>query len=301
LSTLFESWSSVRENAAAEIAAVLALNKSNKKTLGFMPDEAFSQRADHGGLVSAIEGGAVVGYALYDLPRTYVKLIHVCVAAGQRRSGLAKRIVEHVIETNSTRSGILAACRAEYGIDDFWMSLAMTTRSERVGRSVKDSVLKIWWQPLGALDLFESAALSSKLPIAVLDTNVVSDLCATPAQERPDREESSAPSADWILDVVELMVSPQVDNELDRIEDSSERARQRASSSDLPRLRSHAMTESGLESKLLASLGEAELARDNSLADDVKHLVDAVGSDARFFVTSDSNLIRLLGSGIDVP
>jgi len=214
LSTLLEAWSYERDNADAEMAEVLALNKSNKKTLGFMPDEAFSQRAGHGGLVLAIEGGTVVGYALYDLPRTYVKLIHVCVADSQRRTGLAKQIVEHIIETNSTRSGILAACRADYGIDEFWKSLAMTTRSERLGRSVKGSVLKIWWRPLGALDLFESAALSSKLPIAVLDTNVVSDLYATPALVRQDREESSALAADWIVDLVEIMVSPQVDNEL---------------------------------------------------------------------------------------
>jgi len=274
---------------------VLALNKSNKKTLGFMPDEAFSQRASHEGLVLAIDDGNVVGYALYDLPRTYVKLIHVCVIASQRRTGLAKRIVEHVIEKNVTRSGILASCRADYDIDEFWKSLAMTTRSERAGRSVKGSVLKIWWRPLGALDLFESAALSSKLPIAVLDTNVVSDLYSSPMQERPDREESSALAADWLLDFVELMVSPQLDNELARIEDHAERAIQRGLSSALPRLRSYAATSSGLESSLLAFIGKVELARDESLRDDVKHLVDAVGSDARFFVTSDANLIRLLG------
>ncbi|MDP9344518.1 MAG: hypothetical protein M3P44_02145 [Actinomycetota bacterium] len=63
----------------AEFDAVLMLWRANRKTLGFLPDEGFVERAERGTLLGARAGGDLVGYVLFDLPDNKVKLVHLCV------------------------------------------------------------------------------------------------------------------------------------------------------------------------------------------------------------------------------
>ena len=51
--------------------AVLALAKAARGTVGFLPDSAFHERARQGTLLAIrSNGGALVAYALFDLPAT---------------------------------------------------------------------------------------------------------------------------------------------------------------------------------------------------------------------------------------
>src|SRR5690349_1565399 len=79
-------------------AGVLRLSKTAKQTVGFLPDSAFAQRARQGTLLAALEGDVVVGYALFDLPRQDIRLVHLVVDPAARGSGHGRALVDAIVE-----------------------------------------------------------------------------------------------------------------------------------------------------------------------------------------------------------
>jgi hypothetical protein len=59
------------------VRSVIALgNGPAKRTLGFLPDQGFLDRARKGTLLAAASDGQLLGYVLYDLPGHEVKIVH---------------------------------------------------------------------------------------------------------------------------------------------------------------------------------------------------------------------------------
>jgi GNAT superfamily N-acetyltransferase len=290
-------WNPASVEALSELRAVLALSKRHSTTLGFLPNSAFTDRGRHKGLLIGMVDAEIAGYCLYDIHRAgHIKLVHVCVDDTARGTGLGKAMLDYAIDLNPHIIGVMADCRRDYELDRFWHSVGMTPRGERPGRALKGSVLVRWWRPLGGLDLFEDAALNSGLPLAVLDSNVVTDLYGLREKERPDRDSSVGLVSEWLDAAVTFAVSRQVDYEIHRIDDPRDREAHRAGSSNLLRLRTGRPDETTIEEELAEHIGRAELQRDRSLRDDIEHLADAIGAGADYFITNDATLIRVTDS-----
>ena len=75
---------------SVRFSAVLALAKTAKNTVGFLPDSAYADRARQGTLLAKLDGDDVVGYVIYDLPRDDIKLIQLVVASNHRARGHAR-------------------------------------------------------------------------------------------------------------------------------------------------------------------------------------------------------------------
>jgi GNAT superfamily N-acetyltransferase len=293
LSKQIEPWQASFEGFA-DLREVFALAKKHSGTLGFLPNSAFTDRGRRNGLLLARVDGQVVGYCLFDVHRAgHIKLVHVCVDDSARGYGIGKELIDLAVALNPHANGVLADCRRDYQMDEFWRSVGMTPRSERAGRARKGSILVRWWRPLGPLDLLEAAALSSGQPLVCIDSNIVGDLYGLPETSRPDREATLGLVADWLDAEVSFAVSPHVDDEINRIADARERAAQRAGIDGLVRLRTTRPSERSLEDELLDLIGEAWLRKDKSLHDDVLHLADAIRAGADFFVTNDANLLTV--------
>ncbi|MDQ7876575.1 GNAT family N-acetyltransferase [Microbacterium sp. QXD-8] len=279
---------------------VLRLAKTHSATLGFLPDSAFADRLRKRTLIAAKADGQVIGYCLYDLPRAgHIKLVHVCVADDARGFGAGKAMIDAAIAQNPTAIGVLAYCRRDYqGLDRFWESAGLAPRGEKAGRAVAGSILCAWWRPLGAPDLLEEAAMGAGLPLVAYDTNVVSDLYASPSVIRPDRESSLGLLAGWLQAAIVPVVSPRVDVELNAISDRSERELQRERSQELMRIRSTRADDNTLLEQLLEKVGDSALANDESLRNDFCHLVDAITAGASFVVTNDENFIDAANSAL---
>ncbi|MCT9820798.1 GNAT family N-acetyltransferase [Microbacterium sp. W1N] len=273
---------------------ILRLAKTHSGTLGFLPDSAFADRLRKRTLIAARVDGEVVGYCLYDLPRAgHIKLVHVCVAGDARGLGAGKALIDEAIRRNPSAIGVLAYCRRDYeGLDRFWESAGLSPRGEKAGRAVAGSILCAWWRPLGGLDLLEEAAMGAGLPLVAYDTNVVSDLYASPSVSRPDRESSLGLLAGWLQAAIVPVVSPRVDVELNAISDRGERELQRERSQELMRLRSTRADDNTLLTQLLGQVGDSALSADESLRNDFCHLVDAITAGASFVVTNDENFIH---------
>lgn len=285
------------DEAEGRFEAVLTLHKANRSTLGPLPDSAFRDRAKHNGLLIALDDDRLVGYALYDIPRhNLIKLVHLCVAEPARGAGAARALFNEAIRLNPSRSIITAACRIDYGMDGFWRSLGMHVASEKPGRALNGSILANWIKRINVdsgLDLLEMASLESGLPLAVLDTNIVSDLYSPPTERRDHREETAELEADWLQPLVTFAVSGEVDNEISQVQDSNARRRLREATTQMTRLSTQRPSDRSIEDALLAEVSATALVRDKSLLSDVLQVADAVHAGADYFVTNDANVRTL--------
>jgi predicted nucleic acid-binding protein len=204
-----------------------------------------------------------------------------------RGQGYARDLLSHIVDSYEGFAGIQASCRADYAADTIWSKLGFTLRNEVPGRAKSGkTTLRVWWRDLGLPDLFSTAS-SSRLQ-AVIDMNVLVDLDS--ADPTPQHEESEALLADWFRDVVEVVVTDELFQEIHRNPRANERRRRLHTASGFrtigdPDLEAMESTVQRLE----VAIGESRTARERS---DRRHLALAALGDADFFVTRDSEILE---------
>lgn len=295
-STEIRRWEPGAPDAESQLRLVIHLAKQHRQTLGFLPDAVFRDAGNKGQLLIALEDTVVLGYVLYRVTRSVIRLTHVCVSGAARGRGLGRELIDQAIADNPSATGIIARCRRDYGLNRFWAEAGLSPSSEAAGRNAQGLPLTLWTRPLGAPDLLLSSALESTKPLAVLDSNIVIDLYSSAEVQRPDRAASQGLMADWVAEEVTFAVSVQLDHELNDNEDASERVRQIAGAQGWVRLPTTRPHDTSIERELVASFGGRAVARDPSLENDAKHLADAVRADAQYFITNDEGVLAARGS-----
>jgi ribosomal protein S18 acetylase RimI-like enzyme/predicted nucleic acid-binding protein len=197
---------------------VIALaNGPAKKTLGFLPDSGFVDRARKGTLLAACSGSAVVGYVLYDLRPRDIKIVHLCVSPDARRGGVARRLIDAVRDRHDDRNRLTLRCRTDYReASRVWESLGFRPVGTIPGRRREGSELTVWLDDTGDIDLF--GGIETERDLAALDHNVFLDLHIALA-ERPQGRASRVLLSDWIGEFVELVVTDEVAHEINRLVD----------------------------------------------------------------------------------
>ncbi|MDX3864576.1 MULTISPECIES: GNAT family N-acetyltransferase [Streptomyces] len=209
------------------IDKAVALGDRYTKTLGLLTPPAYRQAAENGGLLVAVDGDEVIGYALFGLPKrsAHIRLAHLCVAEEQRGRGIARLLVEAIKQRYPQRLGIKAKCRRDYELSDMWTSLGFVPNGEVRGRGRDGEILDGWWLDLGHPDLFTEVE-SDALLVVTVDHGVFADLRGL--AETADAEESRALEAGWMTDLVELAYTPQLVHQIRDVGDTAERQHQRA-------------------------------------------------------------------------
>jgi predicted nucleic acid-binding protein len=146
--------------------------------------------------------------------------------------------------------------------------------------------LTIWHFDHGHHDLF-SALPSNKAKVAI-DTNVFLDLTCP---EREHHQIAQGLTEGWLDDVFELVVTPEIFNDVDRCSDDSQRALSRAQLQNYKVLRALADPAMVLAAKL--SLQYPDLAKNERGNSDIKHLAYCVVEGIRYFVTRDDAVLEL--------
>ncbi|WP_234335996.1 GNAT family N-acetyltransferase [Streptomyces sp. NRRL S-920] len=223
------------EGQAELIEAAVALGDRNTKTLGHMPRGAYPKLAADGGLLVAVEGEEVIGYALFRLPKRspHVGLAHLCVAIEHRKRGVARLLVDAIKKRYPQRLGIKAKCRRDYWLSAMWTKLGFVPRGEARGRGQDGETLDGWWLDLGHPDLFADVE-SDALLVVTVDHGVFVDLRGRTAGNATS--ESKALEAGWLSDLVELAFTPQLLHDVRDIGDIGDRKQQRAALHELRHL-----------------------------------------------------------------
>ncbi|QQQ74909.1 GNAT family N-acetyltransferase [Saccharothrix sp. 6-C] len=198
---------------------IIKLGKRYSRTLGMMPAGAFREAAYRGSLMAAKIDGRPVGYALFRLPRNnQVMLSHLCVASEARGSGVASALVAEIRSRHSSRLGIRAKCRDDYGLNRMWEALGFHARGPAIGRGKDRSPMTVWWLDHGHEDLFsfltQPVLLADEPDLleAALDLNILMDLHTR--ADMPGAQRSQVLVADHLEGRLRLVVTNGVDREL---------------------------------------------------------------------------------------
>lgn len=187
---------------------VVELGDANSRTLGHLPYAAIEDAASKGGVLGYVRNGAVEAYALYArrVRSGHVSLTHLCVGAEHRGSGIARALVDAIVERNPNSAGIRLSCRKDYDAHNMWPKLGFERWGERPGRSKAGHLLVVWWRPIAALSLFDDQpGVEDDRLVVALDREIVAEISG----DEPARE-SGALIADWVDEFAELVVTEDV-------------------------------------------------------------------------------------------
>ena len=205
---------------------VIELGTENSDTLGFLPKKAFIEFAGKKQiLVATDQKKNFLGYLLYGINRKeiLVYITHLCVKESERGKGSAKALFNRLKElTQGAYRGIRIHCRRDYEIaSKVWPQLGFIAVSEKSGRSKHGSTLTKWWFDYNQPNLltFISKQQTQKLRV-VIDANVFYDFqCPIDSVNK----QSHFLQVDWLQENVELCLTSEIFNEINRQEDQTKR------------------------------------------------------------------------------
>jgi len=277
------------DHKSPHLETVKALGKANSATLGFLPEGAFDEYAARRNIIVAINSeGKCIGYCLYRVSNQVAVIAHLCINPPDRKRGTAKALVNYLKDiTKDNLRGISLKCRRDYEASLVWPRFGFVAKREMPGRGKDRKPLTLWWLDHNNLTLFNETALDQlrdKLCVA-LDANVFFDLID---DSRPGYEESSALLADWLPTNLELCLTEEIYNEIDRGSSDDSRSRSRESAKQFTVPVSPADKIDKFAAALRPFFPEHMTPRDES---DLRQLARTLAAGLQFFITRDGPLL----------
>ncbi len=197
------------------------LGKQHTETLGFFPKGAFQEHASRRHIFVALTlRNECIGYLLYRTSRNKAVIVHLCADSTVRKHGVARKLVDRLKAETKHLLGIGLHCRRDYAVNSMWPRLGFAATHSKPGRGSKPSQLTYWWFSHGHADLFSSIEqVDESRQRVVIDANVFFDLHDPTDVES---EESKALLAPWLQEGLELCLTKEIYNEIDRARDISE-------------------------------------------------------------------------------
>jgi len=269
------------------LSAVKALWRAHSDTLGFFPEGAFADYAARGQIAVALDDRQhCLGYLLHRVASDRAIIVHLCVSPESRGTGVARLLVDDLSSATRHLRGIGLRCRRDYDASSFWPRLGFVAVHEQPGRGHVPAQLTFWWLDHGHPTLFSprTASMGPSLRVA-LDANVFFDLVDS---ERAHAPESRALEADWLSNLMELCVTAELYNEIERNPDTRTRSWNRHQLERFTILHASVANFERLHGEIRSVFPEKLNLRSEA---DLRQLAHAVAEDAGFFVTRDDYLL----------
>ncbi len=267
---------------------VVALGDRFKRKLGLFPLEALEESARNGTVLIATEGEHLLGYLLFRVSRRHpprATITHLCVEPEHRGQGIARRLVNELVHLTQGLDGIRLSCRRDYEENGLWPRLGFRLLGEKRGNSKAGTPLNIWWFGHGSPLLERMADLTAETRVvAAIDANVVFDL----QSDGPAAVESEALLSDWLQEHVWFVVTPELNNEINRQEDLQTRIRSRACAE---RFFAREGERNAFETAQVALRELLGTPKSESEDSDIRQIAWAVAGSAEYFVTRDARLL----------
>ena len=276
---------------ATDLDAVDKLMNLYGRTLGFLPRGALQSylEQEKGGVLGAkTETGQLVGYLLYSANPNYFRITHLCVLEKYRRQGIARRLFDGLKESANTQKAIKLNCRRDFPANDLWPMLGFVALGEKPSRSRNGHFLTIWQftlAPVDQLELFQAKTSSEALDI-VIDAHIFFDF------DEPDVDKtipSKALLSDFLVDSLELWITDELLNEINRQDDPEKRKRSQNRAQNFSTIESNPYLVEGFSERLEGILPSNK----PSQRSDIRQLAKAAASDVNTFVTRDGDLLKV--------
>lgn len=268
--------------------AVKALGDSQSKSVGLLPYAAWDDYAAAGHVLAALRGDQLLGYCAYRVPRDVIRIAHLVVLPTARGSGVARALVAQVTAKHPERRGIGLSCRRDWEATSVWPKLGFVALGERPGRSGARLPLTEWWLDFGHPDLLSWAPGAPNVAVA-MDANIFIDLHTS----NPNPEECRTREiVESLEDRIELIVTPELFNELNRQSDAAERVRLTQIAQSYPALRAPKEVVDEYEDSLNQGRQGALGTQDRS---DRRHVAWAAAAKVQVLLTRDRKIRHQLG------
>jgi GNAT superfamily N-acetyltransferase len=280
------------DHTSPHLETVIALGDAHRKTLGFLPEGAFRERARERVILIALDSQKnCIGYLLYrQVGRSnIVVIVHLCVEPSWRGQGVTKKLVNYLSQKTQNYYGIKLKCRRDYGIDGMWSKLGFVPLNEKTGKSKEGKLLTVWWLEHNHPSIFSYAAnlkLESKL-CAVIDTSVFFELHGN---EELKSTESDSLLADWLQDDLELCITDEIFNSINTIDNAKLRNSKRSLANSLTQLLYDKTRLERILHSITQLLVEQSITFDRAI---INQLAITIASDSQVFVTRNIELLNL--------
>jgi predicted nucleic acid-binding protein len=281
------------DHQSEHLAIVKALGAANSQTLGFFPEGAFDDYARRKQILIALDDSQrCVGYLLYRISQERAIIVHLCVDTSRRTTGVGTKLFSQFKDIVNDLRGIGLRCRRDYEANKLWHKLGFVAQFEQPGRGKTRTDLTYWWFDNGHPTLFTDAILemAKSKTCVVIDANVFFDLND---QARFGYRESNSLRADWLCDVIELCVTDELLNDINRSNDEAERRRDRELAKQFTVFPSDQSRLTHVAEALKTFFPDKPPPRDDS---DRWHLARSIAANIQFFVTRDQRLLDLSGA-----
>lgn len=277
------------DHKSPHLETVKALGKANAAMLGFLPEGAFDEYAARRNIIIAINPeGKCVGYCLFRISHQQAIIAHLCIDSSSRRHGIAKSLVNYLKDiSKEDLRGISLKCRRDYEASLVWPRFGFVAKRELPGRGKDRKPLTLWWLDYNHPTLFTESALEilrDKICV-VLDANVFFDLSD---RSRPGYEESGALLADWLPSSLELCLTDEIYNEIERGSHGPRRKTSREFAQQFTNPPTAPDKVDEFASSLRPFFPEKMRARDES---DLRQLARTLAAGIQFFITRDEPLL----------
>ena len=278
-------------NQSSVLAKVIGLGDKNSDALGFLPEIAFHEAAKSGRILVAIDDNQILlGYLLFNhsIRSNLTSITHLCIDESLRGRGIGRTLVNELKRISKADSyGIRVHCRRDWKAHDFWPRVGFIAIGEKPGRSQSGSTLTIFWYDHGYPNLFSNnfnEALVEKIHVAI-DANILYDLHDKKVRNKDD---SRALLSDWLSDEIELCVTQEIYNEIDRCDDPDIRENTRIFANSFTNI--PYQIELSVEKQCLVNelFSDAETRQDES---DKRQIEQTYASGIEYFITHDQKLL----------
>ena len=273
----------------ADFEAVVELGDRFKKYLGLYPREAYRASIQSGCVYGVFVNDTLAGYVLFDLPRSDIRLVHLCIDPDYRGAGFSRKLVDEIQLRHGQRQGIRLKCRRDYPAHHIWPKLGFQAESFPIGRGKDKAEMTAWRRTFGHADLFSNSLADDPRLSVALDTNVIMDVLL---KRKPETEEFL--NSPVLGDEVAYCISRSVRNELSAVEPADVRRRVVSQLGQFEELSCELEVCDALYGELLEAIPSVDLLKDPSLRADTRLAAETIVSGASVMLTNDDNAARVL-------
>ncbi|HEY9812050.1 MAG TPA: GNAT family N-acetyltransferase, partial [Candidatus Sericytochromatia bacterium] len=274
------------------LQSVIALGDANKATLSFFPDGAFRRHAASSQIIVAIDSqSGCIGYLLYGASRRYnrITIIHLCISPSHKGRGVARKLVDYLIQLTQKYSGIGLTCRRDYQLGNFWAKLGFIAQYDEPAKTQK-KINTYWWLDHGHPNLFSTAATyrrDSKLCV-IIDANIFFNLSSN--ENNIAIDESKILLTDWLQGELDLCLTDEIFNKINHIHDPYNRKLQYNFAKRFTCL----PCKNQIMDETLRHLQNFFIQNNISLDEsELRYLAKTIAVDSYIFVTHDSRLLNV--------
>ena len=207
------------------------------------------------------------------------------MATTARGGGIGKSLVDELKRLTTHLDGIKLKCRRDFDAHRKWPKWGFIARDKSIGRGADNAELVIWHLDHHPADLLSSLPLQKTL--VAIDANIFFDLFWP---DRPKREISGALLEPWIDDIVELGLTSEIFNDIDRCPAPILRDASKTKAASYHPIRAAVIKVDPVDAQLrkfYPSTGSLS-AQDIS---DIRHVAHAIVAELKYFVTRDEKLL----------